>query len=86
MKNLTIRGIDPALDQALKSTAKKKSSSVNQLVLEMLKQHCGLSKPPHYSRRHHDLDDLFGRWDEEDYARIQAATAGQRRIDPELWS
>jgi hypothetical protein len=86
MKNLTIRGIDPALDQALKATAKKQSSSVNQLVLQTLKQHFGLSKPPFHSRRHHDLDDLFGRWDQEEFARIQAATEGQRRIDPELWS
>ncbi len=86
MKNITIRGIDEALEQALKTTAKKESRSINQLVLEMLKERFGSTKVTHHTRRHHDLDDLFGRWSAEEYERIQGAVDEQRKIDPELWS
>jgi hypothetical protein len=85
MKSMTIRGIDPALEHALKAAADERNSSVNQLVLDTLRQRFGLEKPPRYSRRHHDLDELFGCWSEEDFERIQAATEEQRKIDPELW-
>ncbi len=86
MKNITIRGIDEALDQALKTTAREESRSINQLVLEVLKERFGLTKVTHHTHRHHDLDDLFGRWSAEEYERIQGAVDEQRKIDPELWS
>ncbi|MFO1429536.1 MAG: antitoxin [Candidatus Competibacteraceae bacterium] len=85
MTNITIRGIDEALDQALRTTAKKESRSVNQLVIKILKERFGLTKVTYHTRRHHDLDDLFGRWSAEEYERIQGAMDEQRKIDPELW-
>ncbi len=86
MRNITIRGIDDALDHALKSAAEEESRSVNQLVLETLKERFGLTKAPRHGRRHHDLDNLFGRWDDGEYERVQSAVDEQRDIDPELWS
>jgi len=40
-------------------------------VLEVLKERFGLIKVARHTRRHHDLDDLFGRWSEEEYQRIE---------------
>ncbi len=85
MKNITIRGIDEALDQALKTAADLESRSINQLVLEVLRERFGLTKAARHTRRHHDLDDLFGRWREEEYQRVQDMVSEQRRIDPDLW-
>ena len=34
---------------------------------------------------HRDMDHLFGRWDEEEFARIQRTIDSERRVDPELW-
>ncbi len=86
MKNITIRGIDDPLDQALKALADREARSVNQLVLDMLRERFGLAKAARHSTRHHDLDGLFGTWSAEEYQRIQGAVETQRPLDPELWS
>ena len=85
MKHITIRGIDEALDQALKAAADRETRSANQLVLEVLRERFGLTKAAHHTRRHHDLDDLFGRWSEEEYQSVQDMVSEQRKVDPELW-
>jgi hypothetical protein len=38
-----------------------------------------------YSIRHHDLDHLFGRWDEKEFNQIQGKIDRERKIDGELW-
>ncbi len=86
MKSITIRGIDEPLDQALKAVAEKEARSVNQLVLDVLRERFGLAKAARHSARHHDLDPLFGRWTAEEYLEIQDAAEEQRKVDPELWS
>ncbi len=85
MKNITIRGIDETLDQALKTAAEQESRSINQLVLEVLRERFGLVKAARHTRRHHDLDDLFGRWSEQEYQRVEAMVSEQRQVDAELW-
>ena len=83
---VTIRGIDKVLDQALKTTAEKESRSINQLVIEVLKERFGLTKVAHHTRRYHDLDDFFGRWSAKEYEYIQDVVDEQRKVDPDLWS
>jgi plasmid stability protein len=85
MKNMTIRGIDTSLDQALRKAAKAESNSVNQLVVNILRERFGLAKAPRHTRRHHDLDELFGAWSENHYQDVENALQQQRGIDPELW-
>ena len=85
MKNMTIRGIDEPLDQALRAAAQAGSNSINQVVIDTLKERFGLAKAARHTRRHHDLDDLFGSWTQDEYQRIEDAVGQQREIDPELW-
>ncbi|MDY6823081.1 MAG: antitoxin [Thermodesulfobacteriota bacterium] len=85
MKTITIRGIDPDLDQRLKQAASLKNKSINQLVLEFLRKDLGVEKEKQYTRIYHDLDDLFGRWSEAEYRDIQDKIDQEREIDPELW-
>ena len=85
MKNMTIRGIDAPLDLALKKAAKAEANSVNQLVIEVLKERFGLAKTPRHTRHYHDLDDLFGSWTEDQYQTVEDAVEQQLHVDPELW-
>jgi hypothetical protein len=86
MKAVTIRGVDSDLAEKLKTTAKRQGKSINQLTIELIKTSLGLSKAKKYSQEYDDLDDLFGRWSEEEFKAINGKIARERQIDPELWS
>ena len=85
MSSLSIRGVDPQLAAILKEQASKSQKSVNQYVLEILRQHLGLMKEKRFTREYDDLDNLFGNWSDEEFAAIQGKIDGERQIDGELW-
>jgi hypothetical protein len=85
MKAMTLRGVDPELESRLKQAARENGKSVNQVVLEALRTRFGLDRERRFTHRHHDLDHLFGRWDESQFQEIQSRLDAQRRIDAELW-
>ena len=85
MKVITIRGVEPILSAKLKQTAKEKGKSVNQFIIEILKENFGLQKKKKYTVLHHDLDHLFGRWTEKEFDQIQNKIDSERKIDKELW-
>ncbi len=85
MKTLTIRGIDQKLSETIKEAAKVESMSVNQLIVNILKKHFGHSKEKQFTKKYHDLDDLFGKWSEEEYKKITKELEKQNQIDWELW-
>jgi len=85
MKTLTVRGIDPELADLLRNLSKQEGKSLNQVVLETLRKHYGLTKEKKYTRRFHDLDELFGRWSKKNFERIQGSIDAGRKIDRELW-
>lgn len=58
---------------------------MNQTALDALRRQFGLEKLRRFTEVHSDLDHLFGRWDEHEFARIQGKIDSERRIDPELW-
>ena len=85
MKAITIRGIDPSVSDKLKKVAKSEGKSVNQLVLDLIKQSVGMQKKK-FTRQYDDLDHLFGKWSRSEFEKIQGFIDSQRKIDPELWS
>jgi hypothetical protein len=85
VKAITIRGVDSKMSLKLKQVAESEKKSVNQLVLDLLKQNIGMQKEMRYTRIHNDLDDLFGRWTESEFEEIQGNIEKQRKIDVELW-
>lgn len=86
MKAITIRGIDPEMAANLKQFAISQKKSVNQLVLDLLKQNMGMQKKKRYTRIYNDLDDLFGQWSASEFEQIQRSLDKQRKIDLELWT
>jgi len=85
MKAITIRGIDSSVSSKLKQVAKNESKSVNQLVLDMIKQNIGMQKRKKYTKKYNDLDHLFGKWTDAEFDKIQGIINSQRKIDLELW-
>ena len=85
MKAITIRGIDSTVSSKLKQIAKSENKSVNQLVLDMIKQNIGMQKRKKYTKKYDDLDHLFGIWTDDEFNKIQGIIDSQRKIDKELW-
>ena len=85
MKTISIRGIDPELAKKLKQAASEQSKSLNQLLLDILRNNFGIQKEKKYTKIFNDLDDLFGSWSEEEFKTIQEKINHDRKIDKELW-
>ena len=85
LKSMTLRGLDSQLVAKLKEVAEREGKSVNQTALDALRKQFGLDKSRRFTEVHRDLDHLFGRWDEDEFARIQQKIDSERRIDSELW-
>lgn len=85
MGSLSIRGVDENLAVLLKEAASFEHKSVNQFVLEIIKKQVGIQKEKRFTQEWHDLDNLFGKWSEDDFLRIQGKIINERQIDEELW-
>jgi ribosomal protein S24E len=85
VKAITIRGIDSSVFSKLKQVAMNEKKSVNQLVLDMIKQNIGMQKRKKYTKKYNDLDHLFGIWTDTEFDKIQGIIDDQRKIDRELW-
>jgi len=85
MKTMTIRGIEPFLKDKLKENAKKQNKSLNQFVIDTLRQQMGMQKEKKFTAVYHDLDHLFGRWSNKEFEQIQGRIDSERKIDRELW-
>jgi len=85
MKTITVRGLDEIIAKNLKRMAGQNGKSVNQFVLDTLKERLGLKKEKKYTVIHHDMDHLFGIWSENEFKWIQGNIDSERKIDKELW-
>ena len=85
MKAVTIRGVGPEVADKLKLTAAKQGKSINQLVLEIVKEGLGLKKGKKFSREYDDLNNLFGSWSDDEFRKIHTKIDQERQVDQELW-
>lgn len=80
MKHMTVRKIPPDLAEALDREKHRRQTSLNQTVIDLLRQALGVS-----SRRSNGLAALAGRWSQEQFEEFEAATAPFGEIDEEMW-
>jgi hypothetical protein len=85
MSNLSIRGIDPELATILKLHAQESGKSLNQWVLDVLKEQTGQHKKKLFTQEYHDLDFLFGQWTDSEFEQTQTKIDNESQIDGELW-
>ena len=84
MGTMTLRGIDERIAGALKERARKEDSSVNTVMLRILKESLGLEKKKR-SVLYDDLDHLAGTWSDQDAAEFERATAVFEAVDKDMW-
>ncbi|MGH8245037.1 MAG: FitA-like ribbon-helix-helix domain-containing protein [Gammaproteobacteria bacterium] len=84
MTQLTIRDVDPMLHGELKREAARQGTSLNRVVLSLLREAVGLTQD-RQPRTYDDLDHLIGIWTDEEAAEFEEAIAPLRAIDPEMW-
>ena len=81
MKTLTVRNLPPDVADALEREKKRRGTSPNQTVIELLTQSLGVRGP-----RSNGLGDLAGTWSEDDLADFERAVAPFANVDPDLRS
>ena len=82
MKALTIRNVDARLAKALERERARRGRSLNQTVLEVLRQSLGVGSD---GPRSNGLRELAGSWSATDKAEFDAAVRVFEEIDAELW-
>ena len=82
VKALTIRSVDEALARALEKEKRRRGKSLNQTVLELLRQALALDAdhPPSNGLARH-----AGQWSQEELEAFEEATRAFGQVDDELW-
>jgi plasmid stability protein len=86
MKQLTVRGVNDDLHNALKREADRRGTSMNRVVLALLKEAMGVSDGNgRYQTLFDDLDHLAGTWSQKEADMFEEALKQQRAIDEKMW-
>jgi plasmid stability protein len=85
MNQLTVRGFDDELRNALQQLASKKGISLNKAALLLLRRGAGADKPPQPNVVGSSLDHLIGTWSEEEAAELESAIESCEQIDEAFW-
>ena len=81
MRHLTIRHVSPELASALEREKQRRGTSLNHIVLDLLRQALGLEG----GRRSNGLGRFSGTWTQEEFEQFEKAIEVTEQIDPELW-
>jgi hypothetical protein len=80
-KHLTIRGVSPDLQEALEAEKKRRGTSLNQVVLQLLRQSLGLGAESYGN----GLRQFAGTWNQKDLAAFETNIEVFEQIDEALW-
>ena len=84
MTTMTLRGIDDAISGALKEKARREHTSVNSVMLKILKESLGIEKKKRIVI-YDDLDHLAGTWSLNDLTEFEKATSAFEKVDEDMW-
>jgi hypothetical protein len=82
MRHLTVRNVPLDLGAALQREKRRRGSSLNQTVIDLLRQSLGVGRD---APRRSGLAQLAGTWSAEEHARFESAVADLERLDADLW-
>ena len=86
IRQLTIRGFDPALEKRVRALAREEGISLNRAVLQLLRQGARLTPPSREPRAIGGaLDHLIGTWSKTEARAFEGAVAVFEQVDPEAW-
>lgn len=85
MSQLTLRGLDKALESKLKTLAQEKNISLNKAALLLMREGAGLTTEHKANTVGNSLDHLIGTWTDEDEEEFQKSQTIFQTIDEDLW-
>jgi hypothetical protein len=83
MASFTIHEIDSELDRRLSEEAKRRRTSKNRLVKDLLARSLGLPVRGAVSA---DYDEFCGLWSAREHAEFASRQTDNRRVDPGDWT
>ena len=81
MAQITLRGLDPMIEQEIRKIARKSGKSLNRVVQDMISRSAGSDKNP----AAYSLRKLAGGWTEEDAMEFFESIKSCDKIDEEMW-
>jgi gas vesicle protein len=81
---ITLRGLDPQMEDEIRKLARKSGKSLNRVILDLMHQYTGLKKKEKKSQAE-SLRKLAGGWSEKDALEFQEAIKSSEQIDEEMW-
>lgn len=84
MSQITIRGIDPAIERKIRKLAKQSGKSLNHVILDMVYECTGLSKR-NKKPAANSLGKLAGGWSENEASQFLESIKSCEQIDQEMW-
>ena len=86
MSTISIHGLEPELERALRQLARRNGKSISQTVKELPESSLAPGSNSRRRARNQELfAGLFGKWTEEEAAAFDRAVADLREVDPEDW-
>ena len=86
MKQLTVRGFDDELAEAIRQLARRDGTALNQAALKLLRRGAGLPDGQGDGRNIGSaLDDLFGSWSREEAEAFGASLEVFETVDESAW-
>lgn len=86
MYQITVRGIPPEIEKAIRNESKRKNISLNKTIVSLLKKAVGgRVKKSSKEIVYHDLDHLSGAWSKEKAQQFERNLEDQRQIDKDVW-
>ena len=85
MKQITLRGVSPEIEKAVKKEAEKRGLSFNKAFLSLIERATGAAGKEKKKVLYHDLDRFFGIWTKEESSIFEESLELQRGIDEDLW-
>jgi hypothetical protein len=83
MNQITLRGIDPEIEQKIRQMAKERHQSLNVVLKEIICQNLKKGKPKPAAGT---LKSLAGGWTEQEASDFMKAIESCEQIDEEMWS
>ena len=84
MAQITLRGMDPEMEQEIRRLAQESGRSLSHTILDIVYEYAGfkrkVKRPPA-----HSLRKLAGGWSEKDAAEFLESIRSCERIDDQVW-
>lgn len=84
MSQITIRGMDPEVEKAIRKLSKKTGKSLNRVIQEIIHKHTGFDQK-HKTPAAESLRRFAGGWSEKEASDFFDTIKSCEQIDEEMW-